>query len=87
MHKLKTFVQRPYTLEADALYFHMQVLAPREKPHSLALVIPIAVATFLVNIGIGGAKDPTNNNIIQAVQNATPSDSTIKHTVMRAQKH
>ena len=46
----------------------------------------MAVATLLVNIGIGGAKDPTKNNILQAVKNATPSDNIIKQTVRRTQK-
>ena len=87
MDKLKTIVQRPFILKADALYSHMKVVAPREKPHNLALVIPIAVATFLVNIGIGVAKDPVNNNIMRAVQNSTPYDNTIKQIVRRAQQH
>ena len=86
LDNLKTIVQLPCSLKADSLYSHMQVVAPRAKRHNLALVIPISVATFLVNIGIGGAKDPTNNNILQAVKNATPSDNIIKQTVRRAQK-
>ena len=45
------------------------------------------MAAFLVNIGIGGAKDSSNNNILQAVQNATPSDNTINQIVRRAHKH
>ena len=49
-------------------------------------IIRIAVANLLINIGIGGAKDATNNNILQAVKNATPSDNIIKQTVRRAQK-
>ena len=65
--KIKTIFQRPCSLDDDALYLHMQVVAPRAKPHNLALVIPISVAAFLVNICIGGAKDPTNNNILRAV--------------------
>ena len=59
LDKLKTIVQYPCSLEADALYLHMQVVAPRAKTHNSALVIPIAVASLLVNIGIGGSKEPT----------------------------
>ena len=66
---------------------HMQVVAPRAKPHNLALVIPISVAAFLVNICIGGAKDPTNNDILQTMQNETPSENTINKIVRRAQQH
>ena len=50
-------------------------------------LIWVAVDTFLVNIGIGGAKDPTKNNLLQAMQNATPYDNKIKQTVRQAQKH
>ena len=87
LDKLKTIVQRPCSLKSNELYLHMQVVAPRAKPHNFVLVIPIAVAAFLVNIGISGAKDPTNNNILRAVQNSTPSDNTIKKIVRRAQQH
>ena len=65
----------------------MQVVAPREKPHNLGLVIPISVAAFLVNIGIGRAKDRSNYYILQAVQNVTPSDNTIKKILRRAQQN
>ena len=65
----------------------MQVVSPRSMPHNLELIIPIAVAAFLVNIGIGRAKYPTNNYIMRAVQNATPSDNIIKQILRRAQQH
>ena len=78
LDKLKTIVQYPCSLETDVLYLHMQVVAPRAKTHNSALVIPITVASFLVNIGIGGSKEPTNNGIMRAVKNATPSDNTQK---------
>ena len=45
----------------------MKVVVPRLKPHNLALVITIAMDNFLVNIGIGGAKYPTKNDILRAV--------------------
>ena len=64
MDKVKTIVQRPCSLEDDALYLHIQVVAPRLKPHNLSLLIPISVADFLVNIIIGVEKDPSNNNIM-----------------------
>ena len=51
LDKIKTIFQRPFSLEANALYSHMQVVDPRAKPHKLSLVIPISVANFLVNIG------------------------------------
>ena len=53
--KLKTIVQCPCSLKADAFYLHMQVVAPSPKPNNLALVISIYVAAFIVKIGIGGA--------------------------------
>ena len=53
----------------------------------MALVIPIAVDDFLINIVIGRAKDPTNNNILRAVKNETPSEKIIKIIVRRAQQH
>ena len=65
----------------------MQVVASMAKPHNLALVMPIAVDNFLVNISMGGAKDPTKKNIMRAVQNATPSDNTIKQILRRVQQH
>ena len=65
----------------------MQVLAPRANPHSLALVIPIAVASFLANIGMGGAKGPANNDILWSVQNATLSGNTIGQIVRWAHHH
>ena len=67
LNNLKSIIQHPCSLNADALYSHMQLVAPRAKPHNLVLVIPIALANFLVNIGIGGSKDPTNNDILRAV--------------------
>ena len=45
------------------------------------------MAALLVNIGIGGAKEPTNNNILRAVQNTNPSDNTINQMLRQAQKH
>ena len=45
------------------------------------------MAAVLINIGIGGSKDPTNNNILLAVQNETPSDNAIKQIVRQAQKN
>ena len=83
LDKLKTIVQRPFSLDANALYLHMKVVDPRAKPHSLALVIPITLVTFIFNIGIGGSKDLSNNSMMWAVQNATPSDKTIKRIVRR----
>ena len=65
----------------------MQVVAPRERPHNLALVIPITVADFLVNIGIGREKDPTNNKFLRAEKNTTSSDNTIKQIVRQAQQN
>ena len=44
---LKNIFQRPCSLKANALYLHMQVVAPSLKPHNLALVIQIAVVAFL----------------------------------------
>ena len=85
--KLRTIFQHPFSLKVDALYLHMQVVSPRSMPHNLELIIPIAVAAFLVNIGIGRAKYPTNNYIMRAVQNATPSDNIIKQILRRAQQH
>ena len=87
LDKLQTIVQRPCILQPNALYSHMQVIFPRAKPYNLALIIPISVAAFLVIIGIGMAKEPTNNGILRSVQNATPSDNTIKKIVRRAQQH
>ena len=78
LDKLKTIFQRPCSLKANTLYLHMQVIDTRAKPHNLALVIPISVAALLVNIGIGGAKYPTNNGILRYLQNSTSSDNTIK---------
>ena len=63
MDELKTIVQVPCSLDYNAIYSHMQVVAPRENPHNLVLSIPISVVAFLVNIGIGGAKDSTNNDV------------------------
>ena len=85
--KLRTIFQHPFSLKVDALYLHMQVVSPRSMPHNLELIIPIAVAAFLVNIGIGRAKYPTNNYIMRAVQNTTPSDNIIKQILRRAQQH
>ena len=62
--KIKTIFQRPCSLDDDALYLHMQVVSLRSKPHNLTLVIPISVSDFLVNVGIGIAKDPTSNDIL-----------------------
>ena len=45
------------------------------------------MAAVLINIGIGGSKYPTNNNILLAVQNETPSDNAIKQIVRQAQKN
>ena len=87
LDNLKTIVQLPCSLKADSLYSHMQVVAPRAKRHNLALVIPIAVVAFLVNIGIGGAKDPANKNILQDVQNTTAPENTIKKIVRQAHQN
>ena len=87
LDKLKTIFQSPCSLKADTLYLHIQVLYPRAKPHSFALVIPISVVAFLVNIGVCEAKDPTNNKTMRAVQNETPTYNTINQIGWRAQQY
>ena len=57
LNKVKTIFQRPCSLEADVLYSHMQVVAPRPKPHSLALVISNPESNTLLSATlVGGAK-------------------------------
>ena len=56
----------------------MQFVASRAKPHNLALLISISVDTSLVNIGISRGKNPTNNNILLSMKNATLSENTTK---------
>eukprot|EP00957_Ditylum_brightwellii_P002726 209266-Ditylum_brightwellii.AAC.1 len=51
---VKTITPCPVNIDSDIFYAHAQSVAPRASSFALAKFIPLAVAGFLVDLGIGG---------------------------------